>query len=48
MLKIGAFLAQSSDREGGRKERALKRQSGAAGAAADGDDSLAHSSDQEQ
>jgi hypothetical protein len=38
-LKIGAFLAQSSDREGGRKERALRRQSGAA------DDD---SSDQEQ
>ena len=25
-LKIGAFLAQSSDRDGGRKERAIKQQ----------------------
>ena len=45
-MNIGAFLALSSDREGGHKERALKRQSGVA---LNDDYSIAHSaSDHEQ
>ena len=47
-MKIGAFFAQSADHEGGRKERVLKRQNGAVAAAVNDDDSIAHSSDQEQ